>query len=95
LGIDRGLVIIGKAHGRESSDRGLLEPQTAACYSGKWEGEGTFMVFEQVCGFLRDAMSKVPVVPLSSDEKRQITELAERMKEILVSAVERQQHQAQ
>jgi hypothetical protein len=53
------------------------------------------MVFEQVCGFLRDAMSKVPVVPLSSDEKRQITELAERMKEILVSAVERQQHQAQ
>jgi hypothetical protein len=52
------------------------------------------MVFEQVGPFFREAMSKVSVVPLTSDEEKQITELAERMNTILVAAAERQQHHA-
>jgi len=51
-------------------------------------------VFEQVGPFLREAMSSVSVLPLTGDEKTQITELAERMKEILVTAAERQRNPA-
>ena len=52
------------------------------------------MVFEQVGSFLRAGMSQVCVTPLTEDEKKQITELAERMKEILDAAAERRKCQA-
>jgi len=52
------------------------------------------MVFDQVGPFLREAMGSVCVLPLTSDEKTQITEFAKRMKEILVTAAERQRDPA-
>jgi hypothetical protein len=52
------------------------------------------MVFEQVGPFLGHATSQVSVVPLNSVERNEIMQLAERMKEILDTAVERQQLQA-